>query len=80
MTGDLISRSALLAELSARLSIVERVGVEEIVMGVPAVCENVYPDWYERLSRLEFEYDPVKNGEPWYRAEDVWACIEEVAE
>lgn len=42
--------------------------------------EKVHPDWYERLSKLEFEYDPVKNGEPWYRAEDVWACIEEVSE
>lgn len=38
---------------------------------------DVYPDWYDRLSNLEHEYSPVKDGEPWYRAKDVWACIEE---
>ncbi len=40
---------------------------------------KVHPDWYERLSDLDYDYDPVKDGTPWYRAEDVWACIEEVA-
>ena len=38
---------------------------------------NVYPDWYKRLSDLDYEYAPVKDGEPWYRADDVWGCIEE---
>lgn len=39
--------------------------------------EGVHPDWYDRLSELDHNYNPVKNGEPWYRASDVWACIEE---
>ena len=34
---DLISRSALLAELSAHLSVVDMVRVDEIVEGMPAV-------------------------------------------
>lgn len=42
--------------------------------------EEVHPDWYERLENLDYNYDPVKDGTPWYRAEDVWACIEEVSE
>ena len=42
--------------------------------------EKVHPDWYERLHELDYEYDPVKDGTPWYRAEAVWGCIEEVAE
>ena len=42
--------------------------------------EKVHPDWYERLEKLDYNYNPVKDGTPWYRAEDVWACIEEVAE
>jgi hypothetical protein len=41
---------------------------------------NVYPDWYKRLSDLNYDYDPVKDGNPWYRAEDVWACIESIPE
>lgn len=42
---------------------------------------DVYPDWYERLSSLEYNYYCMeKNGEPWYRAKDVWACIEPVSE
>lgn len=40
--------------------------------------EGVRPDWYSRLEELDYNYDPVKDGEPWYRAEDVWACIEEI--
>lgn len=40
--------------------------------------EKVYPDWYSRLEELDYNYDPVKDGTPWYRAEDVWACIEEI--
>jgi hypothetical protein len=39
--------------------------------------EQVRPDWYERLSELDYEYNPVKDGMPWYRAEAVWNCIEE---
>ena len=42
--------------------------------------EKVYPDWYSRLEELDYNYDPVKDGEPWYRAKDVWACIEPVSE
>jgi hypothetical protein len=38
----------------------------------------VHSDWYERLENLDYNYDPVKDGTPWYRAEDVWACIEEI--
>ena len=41
---------------------------------------DVYPDWYSRLSELDYDYDPVKDGTPWYRADDVWACIEEASE
>lgn len=42
---------------------------------------DVYPDWYNRLSNLEYNYYCLeKNGEPWYRAKDVWACIEPVSE
>lgn len=42
---------------------------------------NVYPDWYDRLSNLEYNYYySEKDGEPWYRAKDVWACIEPVSE
>lgn len=40
--------------------------------------KNVKADWYERLSDLDYNYNPVKDGKPWYRADDVWACIEEV--
>ena len=43
--------------------------------------DNIYPDWYKRLSDLEYNYYCMeKNGEPWYRAKDVWACIEPVSE
>ena len=42
--------------------------------------EKVHPDWYSRLEELDYDYDPVKDGTPWYRAEDVWACIEEVSD
>ena len=42
----------------------------------PTDREDVYPDWYDRLSKLEYTYDPMKNGEPWYRADEVWGCIE----
>ena len=31
-------------------------------------------DWYERLSMLEYVYNPSNDG-PWYRAADVWECI-----
>ena len=42
---------------------------------------NVYPDWYNRLSNLEYQYYySEKDGEPWYRAKDVWACIEPISE
>ena len=42
---------------------------------------DVYPDWYDRLSNLEYKYYAMeKDGEPWYRAKDVWACIEPVSE
>lgn len=37
MSGDLISRSELLAELSNKLTIVELLGVAEIVGGIPTV-------------------------------------------
>lgn len=37
---------------------------------------DVYPDWYERLSKLDYNYHPVADKDPWYRADDVWACIE----
>jgi hypothetical protein len=28
------------------------------------------------LEDLHYEYDPVRDGCAWYRAADVWACIE----
>ena len=38
---------------------------------------DVHPDWYDRLSKLEYNhYCAEMGGEPWYRAKDVWACIE----
>lgn len=77
MSGDLISRSAVLAALSRELSIVDMIRVAEIVESVPAVCEDVHLDWYQRLSDLDYDYHPEPNGEPWYQAKDVWACIEE---
>lgn len=52
--------------------------LEALVKIVPA--DNVYPDWYERLSSLDYNYSPVADKDPWYRAEDVWACIESVSE
>lgn len=73
---DLISRRAVLAALSSRLSIVDMVRVAEIVKSVPGVCA----DWYQRLSDLDYVYNPEPNGEPWYRAKDVWSCIEEATE
>ena len=33
-------------------------------------------DDMEYLEELEYEYHPESNGEPWYRAKDVWDCIE----
>lgn len=33
-------------------------------------------DDMEYLEELEYEYHPEPNGEPWYRAKDVWDCIE----
>lgn len=44
------------------------------------LSEDVHPNWYQRLSDLEYVYNPEPNGEPWYQAKDVWACIEEVAD
>lgn len=37
---------------------------------------DVHPDWYDRLSVLDYEYHPEPDGEPWYHARDVWAAIE----
>lgn len=36
----------------------------------------VFTDWYDRLSHLDFVYDPKPDGDPWYKADDVWACID----
>ena len=30
----------------------------------------------EELGELPYVYNPVANGTPWYRANDVWGCIE----
>lgn len=43
----------------------------------PTGGENVYPDWYKRLGELDYIYQPECDGEAWYRADAVWACIEE---
>lgn len=40
--------------------------------------EDVHPDWYERLEKLDYDYNPVKDGTPWYKADAVWACIEDI--
>lgn len=37
--------------------------------------EMIFSDWHDRLSHLEFIYNPGDDG-PWYRADDVWACID----
>lgn len=37
---------------------------------------SIYPDWYEKLSELPFDYHPKEDGEAWYRADSVWSCIE----
>lgn len=37
---------------------------------------DVHPDWYNRLSLVDYEYHPEPDGEPWYHARDVWAAIE----
>lgn len=37
--------------------------------------ETIFADWHERLSLLEYIYNPGDDG-PWYRADDVWACID----
>ncbi len=39
--------------------------------------EAIFVDWHERLSQLEYVYNPGNDG-PWYRADDVWACIDPV--
>ena len=31
----------------------------------------------DALGELPYVYDPVADGKPWYRADDVWDCIEE---
>lgn len=57
--------------------------IEEAVKNVQIVeTHGAYPtrevinaDWYERLSVLEYVYNPGDDG-PWYRAGDVWACID----
>ena len=83
MVGDLISRKALLEEfhwLASEASEARAAEYDEIIARIekaPAVCEDVRPDWYQRLSDLEYVYNPEPNGEPWYQAKDVWACIEE---
>lgn len=63
--GDLISRSALLEELTKRLSIVQRVGVEEIVASVPAVEAEpvVHAHWVAETygTYIPVEYD--ENGD-----------------
>lgn len=55
MKDDLISRSALLAELSRRLSIVQMVGVDEIVESVPAVDAEpvVHAHWQQYVDEDE---------------------------
>ncbi len=37
--------------------------------------ETIFADWHERLNLLEYVYNPGNDG-PWYRADDVWACID----
>lgn len=37
--------------------------------------EMIFVDWHERLSHLEFIFNPAGDG-PWYRADDVWECID----
>lgn len=39
--------------------------------------ETIFTDWHERLSLLEYVYNPGNDG-PWYRVDDVWACIDPV--
>lgn len=83
MVGDLISREKLLEEfrwLKSQVGEARAAEYDEImerIENAPAVCEDVYSDWYERLSNLDYNYHPEPNGEPWYQAKDVWACIEE---
>ena len=30
----------------------------------------------DELGELPYVYNPVADGNPWYRADDVWACID----
>lgn len=50
---------------------------QESVEVVPHLYEgeSIFTDWHERLSHLEYIYNPGDDG-PWYRADDVWACID----
>lgn len=50
---------------------------EESVEVIPHLYEGetIFTDWHERLSQLEYIYTPGDDG-PWYRADDVWACID----
>ena len=61
-------------------NIVELAATRLAALAVIVPADDVYPDWYERLSDLDYNYDPGKDGTPWYRAKDVWACIEPVSE
>lgn len=45
-------------------------GREEPVRG------NIRPDWYERLMELPYDYHPKEDGDAWFKAHDVWACID----
>ena len=33
----------------------------------------------EELEKLPYEYEPVPDGSAWYRAKDVWNCIDNAA-
>lgn len=83
MNGDLISREALLAELSKRLSIVDMVGVAEIVESVPAVEAEpvVHAHWVrltpdQKLSPFSDRTHSCskcgKHGYKWY--DRCWSC------
>ena len=43
--------------------------------GAHPTREVVNADWYDRIYKLEYVYNPGNDG-PWYRAADVWACID----
>lgn len=70
---EVVLRSAFVEALDMALEALEK--LDKI-----APVGDVDPEWYEKLSELELDYEPKADGSAWYRADDVWACIEDPTE